>query len=46
MESLTLLVPLSVAVVFLIGWLFRRALLGGQFDDLDRPAHDVLDEDR
>ena len=45
MESLTLLVPLSVAVVFLIGWVFRRALQGGQFDDLDRPGTDVLSDD-
>jgi cbb3-type cytochrome oxidase maturation protein len=47
MESLYLLVPLSVALVFLIGWAFRRALDGGQFDDLERPAHDILaDDDR
>ena len=47
MESLTLLVPLSVAVVLLIGWLFWRALEGGQFDDLDRPGQAVLaDDDR
>jgi cbb3-type cytochrome oxidase maturation protein len=46
-SSLTLLVPLSVALVFLIGWVFWRALEGGQFDDLERPAHDVLmDDDR
>ena len=45
MESLFLLIPLSVAVVFLIGWVFWRALHGGQFDDLDRPAHDVLADD-
>jgi cbb3-type cytochrome oxidase maturation protein len=45
MESLYLLVPLSVAVVLLIGVLFWRALAGGQFDDLDRPAHDVLTDD-
>ena len=45
MESLFLLVPLSVAVVFLIGWVFWRALHGGQFDDLDRPGIDVLSED-
>jgi len=31
MESLYLLVPLSVALVFLIGWAFWRALEGGQF---------------
>jgi len=45
MESLTLLIPLSVAVVFLIGWVFWRALQGGQFDDLDRPGTDVLSDD-
>jgi cbb3-type cytochrome oxidase maturation protein len=46
MESLYLLVPLSVALVFLIGALFWRALATGQFDDLDRPAHDLLDDER
>ena len=45
MESLTLLIPLSVAVVFLIGWLFWRALEGGQFDDLERAGTDVLSDD-
>ena len=45
MESLSLLVPLSVALVFLIGVLFWRALEGGQFDDLDRPGLDVLSDD-
>ena len=47
MESLYLLVPVSVALVFLIGVVFWRALSGGQFDDLDRPAQEVLmDDDR
>jgi cbb3-type cytochrome oxidase maturation protein len=47
MESLYLLVPLSVALVFLTGWAFWRALDCGQFDDLERPGHDVLaDDDR
>lgn len=45
MESLTLLIPLSVAVVFLTGWVFWRALQGGQFDDLDRPGVEVLSDD-
>jgi len=45
MESLSLLIPLSVAIVFLIGWVFWRALHGGQFDDLDRPGTDVLSDD-
>lgn len=45
MESLLLLVPLSVALVLLIGGVFWRALQSGQLDDLERPAHDVLDDD-
>jgi cbb3-type cytochrome oxidase maturation protein len=45
MESLYLLIPLSVAVVLLIGWVFRRALEGGQFDDLDRHGHSIIEDD-
>jgi len=45
MESLFLLVPLSVALVFVIGSVFWRALEGGQFDDLERPGYSVLDDD-
>ena len=45
MESLYLLVPLSVALVFLTGWVFWRSLETGQFDDLERPAHDILADD-
>jgi cbb3-type cytochrome oxidase maturation protein len=45
-ESLTLLVPLSVALVFLIGWIFWRALEGGQFDDLERPGFAVLEDEQ
>jgi cbb3-type cytochrome oxidase maturation protein len=45
MESLYLLVPLSVALVFVIGWVFWRSLEAGQFDDLERPAHDILADD-
>jgi cbb3-type cytochrome oxidase maturation protein len=45
MESLYLLVPLSLALVFLIGYLFWRALYGGQFDDLEKPGVDVLMDD-
>ena len=45
MESLFVLVPLSVALVLLIGWVFWRALEGGQFDDLERPAHSILEDD-
>ncbi len=45
MESLYVLVPLSVVLVFLIGFVFWRALRSGQFDDLERPAHDVVADD-
>ena len=45
MESLYLLVPLSVALVGLTGWVFWLALRCGQFDDLDRPGLDLLDDD-
>ena len=45
MESLYILVPLSVALVLLIGWVFWRALQGGQFDDLERPGYSILEED-
>jgi cbb3-type cytochrome oxidase maturation protein len=43
--SLYLLIPISVALVFLMGWVFWRALHGGQFDDLERPGYAILDED-
>jgi cbb3-type cytochrome oxidase maturation protein len=45
MESLYLLIPVSVALVFLTGWVFWRALESGQFDDLERPAQDILDDE-
>lgn len=45
MEILYLLVPLSVVLVFLIGWVFWRAVQTGQFDDLERPALDLLSDD-
>ncbi|UXY13983.1 cbb3-type cytochrome oxidase assembly protein CcoS [Chitiniphilus purpureus] len=46
MESLYLLIPLSVLLAFCIGGLFWWAVKSGQFDDLDGPAHRVLhDED-
>lgn len=45
MESLYLLVPVSVVLVFVAGWVFWLALGSGQFDDLERPAREVLDDD-
>lgn len=47
MEILILLVPLSVALVLLIGVVFWWSVHSGQFDDLDGPAHRILaDDDR
>ena len=47
MEILYLLIPLSVLLVFVIGAAFWWALRGGQFDDLEGPAHQILmDDDR
>ncbi|MBS0336829.1 MAG: cbb3-type cytochrome oxidase assembly protein CcoS [Proteobacteria bacterium] len=45
MESLYLLVPVSVVLVVLIGGVFWFALHSGQFDDLDRPGREILDDD-
>ncbi len=47
MDILFVLIPLSVALVFVIGVLFWFALRGGQFDDLESPGLNVvLDDDR
>jgi len=46
MEILYLLIPLSVVLVIPVGLAFWWALRGGQFDDLEGPAHGLLmDED-
>ncbi|MBK9028616.1 MAG: cbb3-type cytochrome oxidase assembly protein CcoS [Propionivibrio sp.] len=42
MESLYLLIPLSVLLVFLIGLLFWWSVRSGQFDDLEGPGYRVL----
>ena len=47
MEILYLLIPLSLVLVFFIGAAVWFAVDAGQFDDLDRPALDVIaDDDR
>ena len=47
MDILYLLIPLSVALVFLIGAVLWFALHSGQFDDLEGPAFRILvDDDR
>ena len=45
MDILYLLVPLSLVAVFLVAGIFWWALAGGQFDDLEGPAHRILMDD-
>jgi len=45
METLYLLIPLSVLLVLAIGAVFWWALASGQFDDLEGPAHRILMDD-
>ncbi len=45
MESLYLLIPLSVVLVFLIGAIFWWSVKSGQYDDMEGPAYRVLMDD-
>ncbi len=45
MESLYLLVPISVVVVFLIAVAFWWSLRNGQFDDMEGPGYRILMDD-
>jgi len=45
MESLYLLIPVSLVIVLLIGGLLVWSVLGGQFDDLDAEGRRILDQD-
>jgi len=46
MESLYLLIPLSVLLAFLIGLVFWWATKSGQFDDLEDEGRRILDDDQ
>ena len=47
MESLYLLIPVSVLLVFVIGAVFWWSLKSGQMEDLEGPAYRILmDDDR
>jgi cbb3-type cytochrome oxidase maturation protein len=46
MESLYLLIPISIVLVFVIGVLFWWSLRSGQYDDLEGPAYRLLMDDR
>jgi cbb3-type cytochrome oxidase maturation protein len=45
MDILFLLIPLSVVLALLIGIVFWWSVRSGQFDDLEGPAHRILDDD-
>ena len=45
MESLYLLVPLSVLIVFIAIWVFFAMSDSGQFDDMVGPAMRVVQDD-
>ena len=45
MNALLLLIPLSLILLVFILWAFSWAVRSGQFDDLDTPALDILDDD-
>ena len=45
MDIIYLLIPLSLILVLLAAWAFFWAVGSGQFDDLDSPAMDILDDD-
>lgn len=45
MESVYLLIPISVILVFVIAWIFWWSVRSGQFDDLEGPGFRILMED-
>ncbi|HEX8989343.1 MAG TPA: cbb3-type cytochrome oxidase assembly protein CcoS [Rhodocyclaceae bacterium] len=45
MDILYLLIPMSVALVFVIGVLFWWSVRNGQFEDLEGPAYRILRDD-
>jgi cbb3-type cytochrome oxidase maturation protein len=45
MEVLYLLIPFSVALVFVIAVVFWLSVRGGQFDDLEGPGFRILMDD-
>ena len=45
MESLYLLIPLSIVLVFVIGLIFWWSVRSGQFDDLEGPGYLVVSDD-
>ncbi len=46
MESLYLLIPLSVVLILAIGGLLVWAAMSGQFEGLDREGRRILEDDQ
>ena len=42
MESVYLLIPISVILVFVIAWIFWWSVRSGQFDDMEGPRWRVI----
>lgn len=45
MEIIYLLIIISVPLIVLIAWAFIWAVRSGQFDDLEKPRHQILMDD-
>jgi len=45
MKIIYILIPLSLVLLSLAVWAFFWAVRNDQFDDLDTPAMDILDDD-
>jgi cbb3-type cytochrome oxidase maturation protein len=45
MESLFLLIPISLLLVGLLAWIFFWSVKAGQFDDLEGPGEAILMDD-
>ena len=45
MNALLILIPLSLMLLVAALWAFAWAVKRGQFDDLDTPAIDILQDD-
>ncbi|EGV34706.1 cbb3-type cytochrome oxidase assembly protein CcoS [Neisseria weaveri] len=45
MESVFILIPISIILAFIIAYFFWWSGKSGQFDDLEGPAHRILMDD-
>ena len=45
MDSVFILIPISIVLAFVIGYFFWWSGKNGQFDDLEGPAHRILMDD-